>query len=137
MTDERGNQITMFKWSELFSSRENNANYFEFTNKVMKIVQNIIHGVEPPRIFLKILKHLQMTPKTQIGDFFLFEEYALIIIYGFDYYPYQLPTFLTPRVFSMEYSLQKFRVDERHFNHYRHHQTFTLPQEIGHLQMKK
>ena len=51
MTDEKGNQLSILKWSELFLIRDDNANYSEFTNKVMKIAYTIIHGSKPPIMF--------------------------------------------------------------------------------------
>ena len=49
MVDESGIPILEFRWNDLFLRKYENSNYFEFTNKVMKISYTLIHGSDPPR----------------------------------------------------------------------------------------
>ena len=47
-------------------------------------------------------------------------EYGRVIkLYGFTQSPYRLPSFLTPRVFSIEFIRQKLTVEIEHFLKYK------------------
>ena len=84
MFDEQGNPIPVLKWHELCLRRNNNTNFIEFTNKVMKIAYTIIHVVDPPLMFPENQILPQFTPQTATGDWFLFQWYALFRVYGFE-----------------------------------------------------
>ena len=47
------------------------------------------------------------------------EEHTIIRVYGFSHEPYILPTFLTPRIFSLELVRQKLIVENEHFINFR------------------
>ena len=72
-----------------------------------------------------------MSPNVKIGDWYLFEKHTMIIIYGFEEEPYLLPTFLTPRLYSLEYIRRRISVDLFHFVSDNKTSNFKFQQNIG------
>ena len=68
-----------------------------------------------PRISEEIKKVLHLFEKVQIGDWYLYENYTEIRIFGFEVPPYKLPKFLPMRIFALEYIGQMINMDEIHF----------------------
>ena len=48
----------------------------------------------------------------------------MIRVYGYEHQPYRLPSFLTPRVFSLEVLRQRLQSDELHFSSKKHNSNF-------------
>jgi hypothetical protein len=67
----------------------------------MSKAYQIIHNHVPPRIFLECKKLLQLSPKKRVGDWYVFEYYIEIKVYGCQLAPFLLPIFMTPRIFSL------------------------------------
>ena len=87
---------------------------------------------------LPIMKEsLQFTPDRKIGDWFLLEEHKIIRVYGFFHDPYILPSFLTPRIFSLELVMQKLIVENEHFSSFRKASEIKFPWVIGPFIIKK
>ena len=63
---------------------------------------NLIFGSSMPRIG-EDLKLLLQNPVEPVGDWFCFEDYTLIRIYGFEGEPFRLPKFTTRRLFALEF----------------------------------
>ena len=55
----------------------------------------------------------------------------MIRVYGFEEDPFFLPTFLTPRIYVLDYSRKRFAPDFEHFPKYKNSITFKLPYKIG------
>ena len=87
----------------------------EFNNKVMKRFYILIYNSTPHRMFLEGKSILQLIHDMRVGDWFLYTEYAVIRIYGFEEEPYKLLVFLTPRILAMEYVRHRFISDDMHF----------------------
>jgi len=84
-------------------------------DKFMATTYTLIHNEHPPRIFSKCIIFLQCNPKLKYGDWYIFEDYTILRIYGLELKPYKLPIFLTPRVFSFEYIRQRIYSSYIHF----------------------
>ena len=67
----------------------------------------------------------------QIGDWFLFQDYNVIRVYGSEEKPYRLPTFLTHRIFAPKVLRQRLHSDELHFSSKMQNSTFKVPITIG------
>ena len=67
-----------------------------------------------PTVFPKMKKTLQLSHSKMIGDWFLSEYETIIMLYGFVHHPYILPSFLTTRIFSLEFIRQRLTVEEEH-----------------------
>ena len=50
-----------------------------------------------------------------VGDWFLYEDYTVLRVYGFMEEPYKLPAFLTKRIFVLEFLRQRLYVESELF----------------------
>ena len=61
----------------------------------------------------------------------MFKEYTVIRVYGLEEKPYRLPTFLTPRIFSLEVLRQRLHSDVLHFASKNQASSFKIPITLG------
>jgi len=54
----------------------------------------------------------------RVVDWFLYKEYRVIRIHGFEEEPYRIQVFLKPRVLAMEYVREIFTYDDMDFVHF-------------------
>ena len=88
-------------------TEEININIFNYMNLLMEEVYIVFFQNKLPRVLPQRKEALQFTPNRKIGDHFQLEEHTIIKVYRFTHEPYILPTFITPRVFSLELIRQK------------------------------
>ena len=50
-----------------------------------------------------------------VGEWFLYKEFTILRIYGFENEPYRLPVFLTKRIFVLEFLRQRLYVESEMF----------------------
>ena len=75
---------------------------------------------------MKNILHLSIEKRT--GDWFLFVQGTVIRFYGFVHHPYFIfPSFLTPRLFSMELIRQKLIVETKHFLNFKNSTEIKYP----------
>ena len=81
---------------------ERNAtiSFFTFASSVIPALYKLIFGSSMPRIG-EYLKLLLQNPMELVGDWFCFEDYTLIIIYGFEGKHFRLPKITTRRLFAL------------------------------------
>jgi hypothetical protein len=65
-------------------------------------------GYEPPIIHLSYQWKLNLHHTMRVGDLFIFNNFTIIRIYCFELEPYQLPVYISPRFFPLEFSKQRF-----------------------------
>ena len=94
-------ELPFHEWNPLFVRKTSNSNLKEFTNKVMNIAYNIIHGVDLRKITKEGREWLQFTPETRVGVWFLFKDHTIIRVYGFEGKAYKLSAFLKVRIIAM------------------------------------
>ena len=66
-----------------------------------------------------------------IGDWFLTKFETVIRLYGFLHQPYNLLSFFTIRVFSLELIRQRLTIEEEHILSFRKSSSINFPWEIG------
>lgn len=88
--------------------------FLEISNKVMARVYYLFFVSELPRVLddMKFKVQLKTEPT---GDWFLYKDFKVLRIYGFTYAPYKLPSFLTPRIFALEFLRKRLYVEKEHF----------------------
>jgi hypothetical protein len=79
---------------------------------------------------------LQFTPENRTRDWFLYRDYTIIRVYGFSEAPYILPTFLTPRIFSLEFIRQRLHSETKHFLNYKKSSNIKFPFNMGPFSLK-
>jgi hypothetical protein len=86
-----------------------------FINKIMSRVYNLIFNTSLPRVLKDMKSYLQPNLENKIGDWVLFMHSTIIWVYGCQEAPYLLPTFLTPKVFSLEFIRKIIISETKHF----------------------
>jgi hypothetical protein len=94
---------------------------------------HIIYNEVPPRIFPKCKKLLQLSPDKRVGDWYIFENFTETRVYGSELQPFLLLTFLTPRIFALEFIRQRLNYDYIHFVSRKYKANFKLNKDIGHV----
>jgi len=92
------------------------------------------HG--PPRMPVSYQQKLQMHPSLRVGDWFILKEFIVIRIYVFELEPYQLPIYIPPILFSLEYCRQILMTDQFHFVSKNKKSYFSLPAEVSSFLIK-
>jgi hypothetical protein len=78
-----------------------------FINKVMSKVYSLIFNTNLPRVLDDMRRYLQPNPENKVGDWVLFMHSTVIWVYGCHESPYLLPIFMTPKIFSLEFIMQR------------------------------
>ena len=105
--------------------------YCKFMNFLMEKTYNIFFQERLPRVFPEMKETLQLSPSKRIGDWFLLESETIIRLYEFLHHPYVLPSFLTTRIFSLEFLRQNIIVEEEHILSFRKSLDMKFPWEVG------
>ena len=87
---------------EMVLIEEMRKDYTKFMKFVMLEIYNVMFQKRLPRVLREMRDILQFSIDSRVGDWFLFENGIVIILYGFTHPPYLFPSFLTPKVFSMD-----------------------------------
>ena len=74
---------------------------------------------------------MQFGDEESTGDWYLFDYYTQIRVYGADVPPYRLPLFPTMWVFTLEYIHQTMKADQFHFVPTRKGYVLKLPTTIS------
>ena len=82
--------------------RDSSKVFSYFVNEFASRVYFLIFEVNYPRVPQHFQMYLHPQTENQIGDWFLSQDYAILRIYGFEEQPYRHPSFLKPRIFSLE-----------------------------------
>ena len=92
----------------------------------------LINTLEP-RILEEIRKILQLSNQVRTGDWYLYQNYKELRLFGCELSPYKLPKFLPMSIFSLEYISQMLRMDEIHFVAIKKKSQFKIKRQIGHF----
>ena len=113
--DDKGNQQLVIFWSTLVMKEKKEYTHKQFTEMFFHPTIGLLSSITEPRISEEIKRVLQMLDQVQIGDWYLYENYTEIRIFGCELPPYKLPKFIPMRIFSLEYIRQMINMDEIHF----------------------
>ena len=92
---------------------------------------NLLTKEETPRINEEIKIILPLSENCKVGDWYLYENYTEIRVYGALLAPYKLPKFLTTRIFALEYLRQILNVDAVNFINSKKKAQFKLKSQMG------
>jgi hypothetical protein len=129
--DEAGNPALVIHWTSLIRKKHLNVGFSKYIDQFMSKAYQIIYNEVPPRIIPECNKLLQLSPDKRVGDWYLFENYTETRVYGSELRPFLLSTFLTPRIFSLEFIRQRLNYDEIHFLSRKYKASFKLKKEVG------
>ena len=103
-------QPTYFAVNINLSERNSTITYINFIDKVMSSLHKLIFGISLPRMTKEMKVYMQNSNEL-VGDWFLYKEFIVLRVYGFEDEPYRLPVFLTKRIFVLEFLRQRLQVE--------------------------
>lgn len=130
-TDSEGNPWSVIHWTSLVRNNSEEYSYTDFIDKLLYISLCLLRSDVIPRIYPDIRKFLHLSEQAKVGDWYLYQNYTEIRVYGSKLPPYRLPIFVPIRIFSLEYSRQMLNMDEVHFVSYKKKAQFKLKAHIG------
>lgn len=110
--DEQGNQLYVIFQTMLVMNEQKEYSYKQFIEMLVHPVLSVLSRRSEPRMSEEIRKFLQLSNQVQIGDWYLYQNYTELKIFGCEIPPYKLPKFLPMRIFALEYIKQMFNMDE-------------------------
>ena len=96
------------------SQRNATISFFTFASSVIPALHKLIFGSFMPRIS-EDFKLLVQNPVETVGDWFCFENYTVIRVYGFEGEPFKLPRFISRRLFALEFLRQRLVAENDNF----------------------
>ena len=106
-------------------------NMFEFANSIMSEMYKMLFDEDLPRVLDEMRCLMQSSPEDQVGDWFLYRGYTVLRVYGFTGQPHRLPSFLTPRIFALEFMRQRLLSEEEHFGAFKKSSNIKFPLKVG------
>jgi len=82
--DKAENELPISKWSSILIVSEVEDGFLQFVNQFLFNTYDLRMGHEPLRMFVSYQQTLQLHPSMRVGDWFLFKEFTIIRIYGFE-----------------------------------------------------
>ena len=104
--------------------------FFDFTNMVMSNVYKLTFNAELERLSEDMKNKLQLSSKI-IGDCFSLKDHTIITTYHFSEAPYILLTFLTSRIFALEFIRQRLHSENEHFINFKKASNIKYHYNIG------
>ena len=111
--------------------RDPSKGFSYFVNEFASRVYFFIFEANYPRVPQHFQAYLHPQAENHIGDWFLYQDYIVIKVYGCEEQPYKLPVFLTPRIFALEVLRQRLHSNELHFSSKKQTASFKFPITVG------
>lgn len=92
------------------TKRNSTVNFFYFINRIMAAIYKLIFGSIMTRI-QEDFKLLLQNPVEPVEDWFCYQDFTILKVYGFEGEPYKLPKFLTRRIFVLEFLRQRLTTE--------------------------
>ena len=108
--------MPVIEWCPKVRYTSGKENLSWYIDQFMSTLYFLLHDSPLPLVILEMLHEMQPKSHAPLGDWFLFEDHTVIRFYGFGKRPYRLLSFLTPRIFALEYIRQKMRSDDEYFS---------------------
>ena len=97
--DEEGNQRSMIFWTSMGMKEKEEFTYKHFIELFIHPTISLMSSTPVPRISEEIVKVLHLVDQATTRDWYLYQNYTEIRVYGCELPPYKLPKFLPIRIF--------------------------------------
>jgi len=84
-----------------------------------------------PRINEEIVKELQFIDQVATRDWYCYQNYTEIRVFGCELPPYKLPKYIPVRIFALQYLKQRLNENEVHFVAAKRKSQFKLKTQVG------
>ena len=104
---------------------------FDFAGHFMSSTSKVLIGVSPPYFLPKAQDFLHLGTNCKFGDWFVFEDFSKIRLYGASVEPYRLPVFVPMRLIALEFIRKSINFDQIHFVPMNKGHMFKFPMVLG------
>jgi len=114
--DSKGERrFVIFSTSVFHNVCESPYTYCEFIDLFVHPTSTLLIGAPPPRLSGDIKKILQLSKQYKVGDWYLYHNHTEITMYGCELCPFNLPKYVSMRLFALEYFRQIINAELTHF----------------------
>lgn len=113
--NEEGEPQSIIFWTTLVMKDSKDFSYKQIVEMFVHPKMSFLSGTVKPRINEEIRRIMQLTDQARIGDWYLYQNYTEVRVYGCELSPYKFPKFLPMRILALEYIRQMINVDEVNF----------------------
>ncbi len=93
----------MIHWTELVRAGSSNFTFSQFIDSFVHPILQLLNSQAKPIIGEDIKKTFHLSEQTKTRDWYLYQNYTEIRIYGSELAPYKFPEYVSMRIFSLEY----------------------------------
>lgn len=115
MQDDQQVIQAVTQWTSMITRNSNEFKFSDFIDCFIHSIAQILSSHTEPRISPEIKRMLHLSDQAKTGDWYLYQNYTKIRVYGYELAPYKLPKYVPMRIFSLEYIRQIINMDELHF----------------------
>jgi hypothetical protein len=113
--DGDGRPQAVTAWTSLLKKNSTDFSFKEFIDQFYHPVASMLSGRPEPRINDEVQRILHLSDQTNMGDWYLYQDYTEIKVYRCELALYKLPKYLPVRIFSLEYIRKIINSDDIHF----------------------
>jgi hypothetical protein len=113
--DGDGRPQAVIAWTSLLEHNSTDFSFKDFINQFYHPLVSMLGGRPEPWINDEVQRILHLSDNTKIGDWYLYQDYTEIRVYGCELAPYKLPKYLPVKIFALEYIRQIINFDDIHF----------------------
>ena len=129
--DAQGKPQSVIHWTSLVRKNIEEYSFSDYVNQFLHMSLCLLSTDVIPRISTEIRRILHLIEQAKIGDWYLYQNYTEIRIYGCELPPYMLPVFVPTRIFALEYIRQIMNMHDLYFVSRKQKTQFTLKAQIG------
>jgi hypothetical protein len=129
--DGDGRPQVVTAWTCFLKHNSTDFSFKEFIDQFYHPVVSML-GIRPkPRINDEVQRILHLFVNTKTGDWYLYQNYTEIRVYGCELAPYKLPKYLPVIIFVLEYIRKIINSDDIHFVSLKKKQQIRIKGQIG------
>ncbi len=137
-TDAAGNPRSVVYWTSVFHILTYSPyTYSEFIDLFIHPAMSLFLTSPPPRLSDEMQRILQLSSAYSIGDWYFYQHFTVIRIYGCELRPYKLPRYVPMRLFALEYFRQFGNADMVHFAGRGKKAQLKVRNQLGHFVLNK
>jgi hypothetical protein len=129
--DGDGRPQVVTAWTSLLKHNSTNFSFKEFIDQFYHLVVSMLSGRPEPRINDEVHSIMHLLDHTKMGDWYLYQYYIDMRVYGCELAPYNLPKYLPIRIFALEYISQIINSNDIHFVSLKKKQQLKIKGKIG------
>jgi hypothetical protein len=129
--DADGKPQPVTAWTSLLRRNSAEYDFKAFIDQFYHPVVSMLSGRPEPRINEEVQRILQLSDNAKTGDWYLYQNYTEIRVFGCELAPYKLPRYVPVRIFALEYIRQIMNSDDIHFVSLKKKQQLRIKGQIG------